>query len=115
MGRGQEEEQLLRDTLIDPAENDDLDPSYYGNDVVVAVADRGVKQPTRCRDSWAALLFYGQILGISVVAGMFGIPAVRRAIDDESNSSSSSSSSASGGEEEDEVNYVGLIYGETFE
>ena len=100
MGGGNvEEEQLLHETLIDP-ENDDYFDNPWGEGVATT---RGVKQPTRCRDSWAAILFYGQFAGVAVVAGMFGVPAVARAVDTSSSSSSSSSS---------EVDYAGLLYGE---
>jgi hypothetical protein len=101
MGGGNvEEEQLLHETLIDP-ENDDYIDNPWGE---VVATTRGVKQPTRCRDSWAAILFYGQFVGVAVVAGMFGVPAVARAVDTSSSSSSSSSSSG--------VDYAGLLYGE---
>ena len=106
MGGGNvEEEQLLQETLIDP-ENDDYFDNPWGEGV--ATTTKGVKQPTRCRDSWAAILFYGQLAGVAVVAGMFGVPAVARAVDTSSSTSPSSSSSSSSSSE---VDYTGLLYG----
>ncbi|KAL3791047.1 hypothetical protein ACHAW5_002824 [Stephanodiscus triporus] len=100
MGRGQQEEQPFLDApLIDSENNDDVgDPSYYhGNNATTVV---GVRQPTRCRDSWAAMLFYGQLAGVAAVAGILGAPAIvgREGVDDDGSSSSSSSG-------------AGLLYG----
>ena len=62
-------EQDLNESLIDP-ENLDAPPGQ--------VWTKGEEQPVKCRDSWAAVLFYGQFVGIAVVAGMLGVPAVQK-------------------------------------
>ena len=69
------EEQNLTDTLVDPENLDN--PSSY---------TKGEVQPTRCRDAWAALLFYGQFIAIAVVAGVLGVPAVQKATNGDDNS-----------------------------
>jgi hypothetical protein len=83
MGQGSSgrEEELLQDTLIDP-ENDNFGNLTYGGVV------RGARQSTRCRDLWAATLFYGRFVGVGVAAGALGMPAVRRAVDNSRGSSS---------------------------
>lgn len=109
---GTNEEQLLHSTLIDPSmvgrggDDADLeeDPHYSENPIV-----KGVKQPTQCRDLWAAVLFYIQLLGCVIVASLYGVPAITRS------SSSSSSGDYDGGRSssDDYEDYKGLLTGET--
>lgn len=85
-------EQDLNESLIDP-ENLDAPPGQ--------VWTKGEEQPAKCRDSWAAILFYGQFVGIAVVAGMLGVPAVQK---------NYQTGDTGGGYES--VDYSGLLYGE---
>ena len=88
------EEQNLTDTLVDPETLDN--PSSY---------TKGEIQPTRCRDAWAALLFYGQFIAIAVVAGMLGVPAVQKATNGDDNSVQNGFNNSS-----DSPDYTGLLY-----
>lgn len=95
MGRvSQEEQQYLTDTLVDPENLDNPDGQWT----------KGETQPTRCRDSWAAVLFYAQFIAIAVVAGVLGIPAVLKSTSD-SNSNYQNTTST--------VDYTGLLYGKS--
>ena len=85
-----EEEQALTETLVDPETLDNPDGQWT----------KGEPQPPKCRDAWAALLFYGQFIAIAVVAGMLGVPAVEKYNNDSSNYS------------EGTVDYTGLLHGE---
>ena len=87
------EEQNLTDTLVDPENLDN--PSSY---------TKGEVQPTRCRDAWAALLFYGQFIAIAVVAGVLGVPAVQKATNGDDNSFQNGFNSS------DSPDYTGLLY-----
>jgi len=59
----------LNTTLIDPEVNDvPSSPEFT----------KGEEQPKSCRDAWAAILFYGNMIAIAVVAGMFGVPAIQK-------------------------------------
>jgi hypothetical protein len=89
---------------------------------------KGTPQPPRCRDAWAAILFYAQFIAIGVFAIMWGIPAVQKAVatagssssseengeDDQSNedSSSQSNSSSSSSSSSSDFDSMGLLYGE---
>ena len=84
-----EEEQALTETLVDPETLDNPDGQWT----------KGEPQPPKCRDAWAALLFYGQFIAIAVVAGMLGVPAVEKYNNDSIYS-------------EGTVDYTGLLYGE---
>jgi len=85
-----QEERSLTDTLIDPENLDNPDGQWT----------KGEKQPTQCRDAWAALLFYAQFIAIAVVAGMLGVPAVQKATDGSGSYQNSNST----------VDYTGLLY-----
>ncbi|KAL7539327.1 hypothetical protein ACHAXR_009184 [Thalassiosira sp. AJA248-18] len=87
------EEQHLTETLIDPENLDNPDGQWT----------KGEKQPTQCRDAWAAILFYAQFIAIAVVAGMLGVPAVQKAINDDSSATSYQTSESS-------PDYSGLLY-----
>ena len=51
---------------------------------------------------WAAILFYAQIIGIAVVAGMYGVPAIQK--EDIPTYAYQNAQST--------PNYMGLLYGE---
>ncbi|KAL9190529.1 hypothetical protein ACHAXT_000235 [Thalassiosira profunda] len=82
-----EEEQALTETLVDPETLDNPDGQW----------SKGEPQPPKCRDAWAAALFYGQFIAIAVVAGMLGVPAVEKYNNDSTYS-------------EGTVDYTGLLY-----
>ena len=107
---GTNEEGLLHSTLIDPSlggeDSDWEDPHMTENPVV-----KGVRQPTQCRDSWAAMLFYIQLLGCVIVACMYGVPAITRSSSSGENHGGRSSSAASNAD--DYEDYKGLLTGET--
>ena len=107
---GTNEEGLLH-TLIDPSslggeDADWEDPHMTENPVV-----KGIRQPTQCRDSWAAMLFYIQLLGCVIVACMYGVPAITRSSSSGENHGGRSSSAASNAD--DYEDYEGLLAGET--
>mmetsp|Transcript_56031 Transcript_56031/g.119144 ORF Transcript_56031/g.119144 Transcript_56031/m.119144 type:complete len:497 (+) Transcript_56031:154-1644(+) len=81
-------EQHLAETLIDPENLDNPDGNWT----------KGEQQEPKCRDAWAAVLFYGQVIAIASVAGVLGVPAMEK-FDSTSQTSSSST-----------VDYTGLIY-----
>ena len=89
---GNSEEEALTSTLIDPESFDNPVPSYQ----------KGEVQESKCRDAWAALLFYAQLIAIACVCGIFGVPAVRKNIIGKQQQDN-------GGEQMD---YSGLIYRE---
>lgn len=83
------DEQNLSQTLIDPSNLDDPTPQWT----------KGEKQESKCRDAWAALLFYAQFIAIAVVAGWLGVPAIQ---DGSYNDASTTTGSG--------TDYTGLIY-----
>lgn len=107
---GTNEEQLLHSTTLidDPSfrggDADGEDPQYSEYPIV-----KGVQQPTQCRDSWAAILFYAQLLCCVIVARLYGVPATTRSFysSGENNHEGHSSSAA------DYKDYKGLLTGET--
>ena len=76
-----QEEQHLTETLVDPENLDN--PNVW---------TKGEKQETKCRDAWAAVLFYAQFIAIAVVAGVLGVPAVQKATDSSGSYQNTSSS-----------------------
>ncbi len=89
---------------------------------------KGTKQPPRCRDAWAAILFYAHFIAIAVFAIMWGVPAVQKAnatTDDDaagsagsqSNEDSSLSPASSPPESSSSSDFdsMGLLYGELCE
>jgi len=62
-------EEDLNATLIDPEINDVPESSEF---------TKGEEQPKACRDAWAAILFYGSVIAIAVVAGILGVPAIQK-------------------------------------
>ena len=90
---GNSEEEALTSTLIDPESFDNPVRSYQ----------KGEVQESKCRDLWAAILFYGQLIAIACVCGIFGVPAVKRNIIGQQQQDN-------GGVEQ--VDYTGLIYRE---
>lgn len=69
-GKDSKDEFSLAASLVQPESADDPDPA-------VATWEKGEAQPKGCRDAWAAILFYMQFIGLAVVAGVIGIPAVK--------------------------------------
>eukprot|EP00577_Skeletonema_sp_RCC1716_P033674 CAMPEP_0113394666 /NCGR_PEP_ID=MMETSP0013_2-20120614/12664_1 /TAXON_ID=2843 ORGANISM="Skeletonema costatum, Strain 1716" /NCGR_SAMPLE_ID=MMETSP0013_2 /ASSEMBLY_ACC=CAM_ASM_000158 /LENGTH=152 /DNA_ID=CAMNT_0000278589 /DNA_START=74 /DNA_END=528 /DNA_ORIENTATION=- /assembly_acc=CAM_ASM_000158 len=65
---GINEEETLTATLIDPESLDSPNPAYQ----------KGETQESKCRDAWAAILFYAQLIAVCCVCGILGVPAVRR-------------------------------------
>lgn len=60
-------------------------------------------QDPKCRDAWAAILFYAQLIAVCCVCGILGVPAVQRSLND-----------GGGGQQEEQegaMDYTGLIYG----
>ena len=95
-GNEQEDDDDLNTTLIDPESLDNPTPQYQ----------KGSLQESKCRDAWAAILFYAQLIAIGCVCGIFGVPAIQKNI---------SSAADSGGEEpvgNNKTDYIGLIYSE---
>jgi len=84
-----ETEENLSATLIDPENLDNPDGEWT----------KGTKQESKCRDAWAALLFYAQFIAIAVVAGVLGVPAVEKATNTDSFNDAAS-----------QTDYTGLIY-----
>lgn len=87
-----EGEDHLTATLIDP-ENLDAPPGQSWT--------KGEPQPKACRDAWAAVLFYAQLIAIAVVAGYLGVPAVEKFSSGDGSSTTISTST---------VDYAGLLY-----
>mmetsp|Transcript_25266 Transcript_25266/g.45467 ORF Transcript_25266/g.45467 Transcript_25266/m.45467 type:complete len:502 (-) Transcript_25266:157-1662(-) len=81
-------EQHLTETLIDPENLDNPDGEWT----------KGTKQEAKCRDAWAAILFYAQFIAIAVVAGVLGVPALQKATDSYQDPSTNN------------IDYDGLIY-----
>mmetsp|Transcript_4365 Transcript_4365/g.6522 ORF Transcript_4365/g.6522 Transcript_4365/m.6522 type:complete len:485 (-) Transcript_4365:41-1495(-) len=69
---GINEEETLTTTLIDPESLDNPNPTYQ----------KGELQESKCRDAWAAILFYAQLIAVCCVCGILGVPAVRRNVGD---------------------------------
>ena len=67
---GINEEEALTSTLIDPESLDNPNPPYQ----------KGQVQDPKCRDAWAAILFYAQLIAVACVCGVLGVPAVQRNI-----------------------------------
>lgn len=111
-----DEEATLAEPLYDGGDGagDGLSPPWT----------KGTPQPPRCRDAWAAILFYAQFIAIGVFAIMWGIPAVQKAVatagssseengeDDQSNEDSSSQSNSSSSSSSSDFDSMGLLYGE---
>ena len=85
------EEEALTSTLIDPESFDNPVRSYQ----------KGEVQESKCRDAWAAILFWTQLIAIACVCGIYGVPAVRKNIIGQQQQDN-------GGVEQ--VDYTGLIY-----
>jgi len=71
-------EEHLSQNLIDPETLDNPSGEWT----------KGEKQESKCRDAWAAILFYAQLLAIFVVAGVLGIPAIEKNAGDVTDSTS---------------------------
>lgn len=87
---GLNDEETLTSNLIDPSSLDDP----------LAPVSKGEVQDPKCRDAWAAILFYAQLIAVCCVCGVFGVPAVQRSISGQQQD-----------EEEGAMDYTGLIYG----
>jgi hypothetical protein len=122
MGRSsnsrRDDEETLAEALYNPVED--------GGGDATTTWTKGTQQPPRCRDAWAAILFYAQFIAIVVFAIMWGVPAVQKAIattDDDNDagrasnqsnedSSLSPSSSPLESSSSSDFNSMGLLYGE---
>ena len=98
---GTNEEQLLNSTL------DAGDDWAFENPIVI----KGVKQPTQCRDLWAAILFYIQLLTCITIACIYGVPAISRSSSSSSGDSHHGSSRSSSKDADDYEDYKGLLIG----
>jgi hypothetical protein len=98
---GTNEEQLLNSTL------DAGDDWAFENPTVI----KGVKQPTQCRDLWAAILFYIQLLTCITIACIYGVPAMSRSSSSSSGDSHHGSSRTSSNDADDYEDYKGLLTG----
>ena len=91
---GMNEEESLTATLIDPEALDSPNRVY----------EKGEKQdPAKCRDAWAAVLFYAQFIAVACVCGIFGVPAVQKNMNNVDDASMTGS-----------TDYTGLIYRELY-
>lgn len=43
---------------------------------------KGEKQPSACRDAWAAILFYAQAIAVIAVCVIYGVPALNEQLND---------------------------------
>ena len=107
---GTNEEQFLNSTL-DAGDWDDPHHSSFENPTVI----KGVKQPTQCRDLWAAILFYIQLLTCITIACVYGVPAISRSSSSSSGDSHGSSRSSSNDDADDYEDYKGLLIGKKTE
>ena len=98
---GTNEEQLLNSTL------DAGDDWAFENPIVI----KGVKQPTQCRDLWAAILFYIPLLTCITIACIYGVPAMSRSSSSSSGDSHHGSSRTSSNDADDYEDYKGLLTG----
>ena len=89
---GINDEETLTTTLIDPESLDNPNPTYQ----------KGELQESKCRDAWAAILFYAQLIAVCCVCGVLGVPAVRINVGDVV-------------VVEGRTDYTGLIYGELYD
>eukprot|EP00804_Cyclotella_cryptica_P027864 CCRYP_003782-RB/>CCRYP_003782-RB protein AED:0.24 eAED:0.24 QI:507/1/1/1/0.8/0.66/6/419/513 len=86
------EDDTLAQNLVAPESVDNPDREWT----------KGEEQPRGCRDAWAAILFYAQFIGIAVVAGWLGVPAVTRQLDDSDQQASTNGWN--------NVDYSGMMY-----
>lgn len=89
-------EEDLNATLIDPEVSD----------VPVSDFTKGEEQPRSCRDAWAAVLFYGSVIAIAVVAGVLGAPAIQKYNNNEDNDQTFGQEVTG----TSVVNYEGILY-----
>ena len=122
MGRSsnsrRDDEETLTEALYNPVED-----GGGGGGGDATTWTKGTKQAPRCRDAWAAILFYAQFIAIAVFAMLWGVPAVQKAIattdngdaSNQSNEDSSMSPSSSPPESSSDFDSMGLLYGELCE
>jgi hypothetical protein len=108
---GTNEEQLLNSTLDAGDWDNDPHHSSFENPTVI----KGVKQPTQCRDLWAAILFYIQLLTCITIACVYGVPAISRSSSSSSGDSHHGSSRSSSNDADDYEDYKGLLIGKKTE
>ena len=96
MGVDESYEATLTTTLIDPESLDNPSPQIQKGEL---------QDPNRCRDAWAAILFYAQLIAIGCVCGILGVPAVQK------NIGAAAAADGSGGASQ-QIDYTGLIYSE---
>lgn len=81
-------EQHMAESLIDPENLDNPNPEWT----------KGTKQESKCRDAWAAILFYASVIAIAAVAGILGVPAITKSMD------------AAAAEDSTVTDYSGFVY-----
>ena len=103
-GSRYDEQEPLAEALFSPIDDADSD----GHEQITTLQwTKGEQQPPQCRDAWAAILFYGQLISIGVLAMVWGVPAVEKAI-----ISSGSGSSENEADSSSDIDSMGLLYGE---
>lgn len=103
-GSRYDEQEPLAEALFSPIDDADSD----GHEQITTLQwTKGEQQPPQCRDAWAAILFYGQLISIGVLAMLWGVPAVQKAI-----ITSGSGSSENEADSSSDYDNMGLLYGE---
>jgi hypothetical protein len=97
-GSQYDEQEPLAEALFSPIGDD-------GHEQITLQWTKGEQQPPQCRDAWAAILFYGQLISIGVLAMLWGVAAVQKAITTTGGSENETDSSS-------DIDSMGLLYGE---
>jgi hypothetical protein len=87
------DEDNLSDRLVAPESIDDPNRP----------CTKGEQQPPRCRDAWAAFLFYAQAIAVVAVCTIYGVPALNKQLD-AANSDQQDNSSV------DYTDFQGVVY-----
>eukprot|EP00956_Cyclotella_meneghiniana_P033375 scaffold95438_cov78-Cyclotella_meneghiniana.AAC.3 len=88
------DEDNLSDRLVSPEAIDDPNRPFT----------KGEQQPVTCRDAWAAILFYAQMIAVVSVSVIFGIPVLQNGVSDASQSDQQVES------EDAPADYTGIAY-----
>lgn len=88
------DEDNLSDRLVSPEAIDDPNRPFT----------KGEQQPVTCRDAWAAILFYAQMIAVVSVSIIFGIPVLQNGVSD------ASQSDQQGESEDAPADYTGIAY-----
>lgn len=88
------DEDNLSNRLVSPEAIDDPNRSFT----------KGEQQPSGCRDAWAGILFYAQVIAIVSVCVIFGVPVLKNGVSD------ASQSDQQDGSEDVPADYTGIAY-----